>query len=104
MSDYAIMDGNTVINVIIADDADTVAVVLPDADFIAVTEQTGPAYIGGDYTGERFRPPAPFPSWEWAGESWQPPVPYPSDGADYVWDEQQTDWIEYVAPEPAAEE
>ena len=25
---------------------------------------------------------------------WEPPVAYPSDGADYVWDEPTTSWIQ----------
>ena len=60
------------------------------------TEETGPAYIGGDLHEGRFRMPKPYPSWKWdkkRGE-WVAPVPYPDGGNGYFWDEDTTSWVE----------
>lgn len=104
MPNYAVIQDGTVVNVILADDdAERVlALLLPEADeFIVPDDTTGPAYVGGDLHDGRFRPPAPFPSWEWDGDVWQPPIQYPGDGGMYEWDEQRGDWVEVVVPEPA---
>jgi len=106
MSNYAVMQDDVVVNVVLADEDSegVLSLLIPDADdFIIVTDETGQAYVGGDMLDGRFRPPAPYASWEWADDAWTPPIPYPQDGAAYVWDEEQGDWIEYVAPEPEPE-
>lgn len=109
MPNYAVIQDGTVVNVILADDdAESVlALLLPEADeFIVPDDTTGPAYIGGDLHDGRFRPPAPFPSWEWDGDAaWQPPIPYPGDGAAYEWNEEQGGWVA-IPPqsEPAPED
>jgi len=60
-------------------------------------------YLWAENGGESFektvtfttpRPKQPYESWEWDGEKWNPPVPYPSDGEDYVWDEENQEWVE----------
>jgi len=54
------------------------------------------AGAGFTYDNQRdaFIPPKPFDSWvlDKATCQWAAPVPYPSDGADYLWDEEVTDW------------
>jgi hypothetical protein len=49
-----------------------------------------------DETRDAFIPPTPYPSWvlDEATCWWVAPIPMPTDGADYVWDEQATEWIE----------
>jgi hypothetical protein len=58
------------------------------------------AGIGFSYDPERdaFIPPKPFDSWELDEATclWQAPIPYPEDGAIYVWDESEGDWVEVV--------
>jgi hypothetical protein len=136
MPNYAVHDGQTVVNVIIADSAE----IAEELTGLTVVETQGEPWIGWTMENEGWQPPAPFPSWVWNGDeweapvqrpdgdytwdettvawvplpqpfpswawidnTWQPPIPYPSDGAPYYWDEQQGDWIEYVAPEPVTE-
>ena len=56
------------------------------------------AGIGFTYDAQRdaFIPPKPFPSWVLDEETclWNAPVARPTDGKDYQWDEQTTNWIE----------
>lgn len=56
------------------------------------------AGIGFTYDAQRdaFIPPKPFPSWVMDEETclWNAPVVYPTDGKNYKWDEQTTNWIE----------
>lgn len=101
MNVAVVVDG-VVVNVVVADDLEAASSVVTVGDLVAVDDATGSAYIGGDLAGGRFRPPRPFASWAWDPDAWEwvAPVPYPSDGADYIWDEEQGAWIEYVAPEP----
>jgi hypothetical protein len=49
-----------------------------------------------DETRDAFIPPQPYASWvlDEATCWWVAPIPMPTDGADYVWDEQATEWIE----------
>ncbi len=56
------------------------------------------AGVGFTYDAQRdaFIPPKPFPSWVLDEETclWNAPVTRPTDGKDYQWDEQTTNWIE----------
>lgn len=46
---------------------------------------------------EVYRYPQPYPSWVEHGESdWKSPVDYPEDGKNYVWDELNIRWVEYI--------
>ena len=42
----------------------------------------------------KFRPPSPFPSWQWDGDTYQPPVPVPTPGEGQIamWDEEEAEW------------
>lgn len=55
------------------------------------------AGIGYTYDVQRdaFIPPKPFPSWTLNEESclWYPPTSYPDDGGNYLWDEEQQEWV-----------
>lgn len=102
---YAVMGGDGIVANIIASDnpdsAEALRLLIPDAaDIILATEETGPAYIGGDMLDGRFRMPSPFPSWTWdkKSSSWVAPVPYPEGGNGYTWDEESASWIEIPAP------
>jgi hypothetical protein len=50
-----------------------------------------------DHETQRFKRPAPFPSWVWNEEmyDWTSPVPNPpDDGKTYTWSELSLSWIE----------
>lgn len=55
-------------------------------------EVTNAAWVGGDYIGEYFYAPQPFPSWSRHEGEWLPPVPYPTDGESYLWNEDAQEW------------
>jgi len=56
------------------------------------------AGIGFIYDRERdaFIEPKPFDSWVLNEETcqWNAPVDYPSDGKEYIWNDEQVNWIE----------
>lgn len=56
------------------------------------------AGIGHTYDSVRdaFIPPKPFPSWVLNETTclWDAPVPMPNDSKQYVWNEDQLNWIE----------
>ena len=49
-----------------------------------------------DEARDAFVPPKPYPSWILNEDSclWEPPVAYPTDGKQYVWNEENTNWVE----------
>lgn len=55
-------------------------------------------YAGIGFTYDRSRdafiPPQPFASWTLNDSTclWEAPVPYPTDGQDYIWNEDTTNW------------
>ena len=56
-------------------------------------------YAGIGYSYDKVRdafiPPKPFNSWvlDEATCQWNSPVPYPSDGKNYRWNEELSDWV-----------
>ena len=58
------------------------------------------ASIGYTYDASKdaFIPPKPFNSWVLDETTcwWEAPVAYPSDGKEYDWDEDNTQWVEGV--------
>ena len=56
------------------------------------------AGVGYTYDAERdaFIPPKPFASWLLNEDTclWGAPVTYPTDGKQYLWDEDQQNWVE----------
>lgn len=106
MSNWAVMQGGVVTNVIVADEdaAEILALILSEADeFILVTDATGPALIGGDVLNDHFRSAQTYPSWLWDDESWSwvAPTPYPEDGNGYTWDEDTLAWIPFPQVDPS---
>lgn len=99
MSAYAVINAGLVANVVEAEDAQIVALLLPDSDqIIEVTEATGPAYIEGAYVDGKFRRAQPYPSWVYDTDlaDWVPPIDYPDDETvPYVWDEEAGAWVPY---------
>jgi hypothetical protein len=60
-------------------------------------------YAGIGFTYDRVRdafiPPKPFASWVLNEDTclWDAPVAYPTDGKDYSWNEETTNWVEIPA-------
>lgn len=51
-----------------------------------------------DETLDAFLPPKPHDNWiiDEATGTWIPPIPKPDDGKDYVWNQDETRWVEFV--------
>ena len=115
-----INNGNTVINIVVAEQDFINSGVLGDSflwiqtsynthggkhyDPVTLEEDDGYplrknfAKIDDTYdpTRDAFIPPQPFPSWTLNEDTcqWDSPVPYPTDDKMYTWDETTTNWIE----------
>jgi hypothetical protein len=112
MAHYAILDGNTVIQVIVGrDEGDT----NQDWELYYGAKRTsyntyggvhyndGTAFrknyagIGDTYDAERdaFIAPQPYASWTLNEDTclWESPVPYPEEGM-HTWDEEAGKWVE----------
>ena len=64
-----------------------------------ITEETGIAWIGAKFNGEKFEPIKIYESWAWNESefTYEPPTAKP-DG-DYYWDEAELDWLIISAPQ-----
>ena len=91
MPNFAVLDGESVVNVIVADSKD-IAEELTGKNCVEAT--TVKAQVGGKYSEGNFIEPKPYPSWILdENYDWQPPVAYPSDGALYTWNEDNLEWV-----------
>jgi hypothetical protein len=94
MKKFALINGNQVINVVVAETKPS------DSDmgrFVEYTDQN-PAIIGGEYLEEIevFVDPQPYDSWTLNSEyRWEAPEAKPDNGY-YRWEESQLSWIEMV--------
>jgi len=99
MAHYAILDGNNVVNVILANSLGDAQAVAGGLTVVESTEATNPAAIGGTYdsSAKKFIGIQPYPSWTLNSDFiWQPPVALPKDGKLYGWDEDTTTWVAEV--------
>lgn len=96
MANYAIHDGSSVINVIVAD----TKAIAEEATGMSAIKTTGSPWIGWTMEDEGWRPPTPFASWIWDGSAWVAPIAHPTDGGNFYWDEGQGGWVELIIPEP----
>lgn len=95
MKNFAVIENNKVINVIVAD-SKTLAEELTGKLCIEDTPEN-PIGINYTYDGVNFIKPQPYPSWILDSEyNWQPPVVYPTVEANsdvfYDWDESTISW------------
>lgn len=95
MPNYALHDGVTVVNVIIADSV----AIAEDLSGLSAIETDGTPWMGWTMEAEGWRPPSPFPSWTWNGSMWESPVERPT--GDYAWDEDGQQWARAQAPYPS---
>lgn len=96
MKTFAVIDGENVVNTIVAD-SKAIAEEVTGLTCIEYTVER--AETGGTYTNGIFIPKKPFASWILdANNSWQAPVPYPEfneeNPVSYNWNEETTSWIE----------
>ena len=94
---YAVMSGNDVVNVIIADSKE-IAELITGSTCIEYTDEN-PAMIGGTYDGNTFIDVKPYPSWVLnSNKKWEAPVLRPETGK-YYWNEETLSWVEFIIEE-----
>jgi hypothetical protein len=97
MANFAVIDGNNVLNTILAD-SKVIAEEITGKTCIEFFD-SNPAEPGGTYnaTTKKFVQKQPYPSWTLDNNNiWKPPVPCPENGKDYFWNEGTTSWTEVV--------
>jgi len=93
MPNYAILEGSTVINVIVADTAEVAEGVTGNP--AVESTDANPASIGGAYDSVKgkFIAVKPFASWVLdSNDVWQAPVAKPTDDQAYTWNEETHAW------------
>ena len=98
MANFAVIENNNVLNIIVAD-SKAIAEQVTGKTCIEYTVE--PAEPGGTYVNNKFIRQQPYPSWVRDGESnWKSPVDYPEidpeNPKSYRWDEPITSWIEEI--------
>lgn len=101
MAYFAVLDGENVINTIVADSKE-IAEEITGKTCIEFT--TEPAEPGGTYVEGVFIKRQPYPSWVLnANKIWVAPIQYPEvnkiNPKEYIWDEQLVNWIEVIKEE-----
>jgi len=92
MANFAVLDGENVINTIVADSKEIAEQITGKVCIEYTTEN---AETNGTYINEKFIPRKPYPSWVLdEHNSWQAPVPRPQEGGPFVWDESIVDWFD----------
>lgn len=92
MPNFAIHDGTTVLNVIVADSQE----IAQKVTGLSAIETEGQPWIDWTKDGNSWRPPSPYASWTWNGTAWEAPVPMPPEGS-WFWDEASLSWAETLA-------
>lgn len=112
MPNYAIHDGQKVVNVIIAESKELAeeftgmqAIITVDFNKNESPSKDMP-WVDWTLEQEGWRPPKPFESWVWEGESWIPPIPAPEEvplGHYVIWNEDNVKWeiLEKEQPYPS---
>jgi hypothetical protein len=91
MANFAVIDDQNVLNVILAD-SKTIAEEVTGKTCIEFTNE--PAVPGGTYIDGVFFPKKPYPSWALGLDNrWKAPVEMPIDNNGYVWDEDTISWV-----------
>lgn len=92
MPNFAVLDGENVINIIVAD-SKAIAEEVTSKTCVEFDE-TDRADIGGTYSSGIFIPHKPYPSWVLNGDNvWEAPVSRPEEEGIYIWDEHTVSWV-----------
>jgi predicted P-loop ATPase/GTPase len=100
MAIYAVIEENTVTNVIVADSKE-IAEEVTQKVCIEQTEEN-PLAIGWYFMAEhdKYVPVSPYTSWVYDGNDWVAPVAMPvEEGKYFTWNEETVSWDEFVIPE-----
>jgi hypothetical protein len=90
MANFAVLDGENVINTVLAE-SKAIAEEVTGKICIEFSE-TDRAETGGTYVNKVFIPRKPYPSWILnILNEWEAPVIRPE--GDYIWNESTTSWI-----------
>lgn len=93
MANFAVIDGNDVINTIVAD-SKAIAEEVTGLTCVEFTDE--PAETGGTYTNNTFIKRKPYPSWVLVDNNWAAPVEMPAFDEEnpmtYSWNEETTSW------------
>lgn len=96
MANFAVLDGQNIINIIVAENKELAELV---SGRTCIEYTTEPAEQGGTYDGTSFIKRKPFPSWVLnSDKQWEAPTPKPGDTPTeyYTWDEDSLSWIKNV--------
>ena len=96
MSNYAMYESDTIINIIVAESKD-LAESITGLKAIEIIDNR--PLMGWELFEGVWRSQKPFDSWTWNGEDWEAPIPMPNDGNKYFWDEQSLSWIQVIPSE-----
>ncbi len=96
MANFAVLDGENVLNTIVAESKAIAEEVTGKTCVEFTTER---AEAGGTRVGGVFIPRKPYASWVLnADNTWEAPVAYPEfdeeNPINYTWDEQTVSWVE----------
>jgi hypothetical protein len=89
MPNYAFIENNVIVNIIIAEDLE-VAQSVTDKE-VALCDD-GKMVMGADLFEGQWRLPKPFPSWSWENGDWVAPVLPPEPRDCYSWNEESGQW------------
>jgi hypothetical protein len=92
MGQYAIHDGSTIINVIMADSQEIAENFTNKQAF----EITSPVGIGWVLINGSWEVPSPYPSWNFVDKEWKAPIDKPDDDKPYAWSEETRSWVETI--------
>lgn len=92
MANFAVIEGDNVLNTIVAESKAIAEEVTGKTCVLFTTECAEP---GGTYVNGKFIHRKPHASWILDKDgNWQAPVEAPKDDKSYVWDETTTSWVE----------
>lgn len=105
MKNYAVIENNIVINIVVADEEWANA---QTATLVEYTDEN-PAIIGGDYVDGFFYSPKPFASWTRSNGAWVAPIDKPTEIVEgnasdtgnfaYIWKEETLSWVSVEIPD-----
>jgi hypothetical protein len=89
MLNYAIIENNTIINIIVAE---TIEIAESVTGKTALLCDEPNMAIGSDLFENKWRLPKPFESWVWNNDDWVAPVLPPEPKDCYSWNEDLQEW------------
>lgn len=97
MPNYAISDGSTIVNVIVADSKK----IAEELSGMTAIETNGSPWMNWTLKNGEWTEPPPYPSWTKDGDNWVAPVPKPEQGGYYyMWNEEKMGWDAFLIPKP----